>query len=154
MRHCVLSIVLSTVSLLAMPATSQTVYRCGNSYSQAPCAGGQSIDASDSRDKTQKAQTDAAIRRDLKAAEILEKNRSRQDAGRTRAPRLYPEAGGYDIPLDEVSTDQGYENGRKNRKPEFFTAKTAAGPIEKHKRKKSAQHRPPQHESGGTEPRR
>lgn len=131
---CVLSIVLSVGSLLAAPATAQTIYRCGNSYSQTPCAGGQTIDADDSRDKTQKAQTDAAIRRDLKAAETLEKQRAKQEASRARAPRPYGDAGGYDLPLQEASTEHGYEGGRKTRKPEFFTAKTLG---EAHPKKKA-----------------
>jgi hypothetical protein len=149
-RTCVLSIVLSAGSLLAVPVTAQTVYRCGNSYSQAPCAGGNAIAVEDSRDKTQKAQTDAAIRRDLKAVEALEKNRAKQEASRARTPRPYGEAGGYDIPLDEASTGQGYETGRKNRKPELFTAKTTGEP---HPHKKPAQHKAPKNEPA-TEPRR
>jgi hypothetical protein len=142
---CVLSLILSASSLLAAPASAQTVYRCGNSYSQTPCAGGNgnAIAVEDSRDKTQKAQTDAAIRRDLKAAEALEKNRNKQEASRARAPRAYPDAGGYDMPLDEASTGQGYDNGRKSRKPEFFTARTAGEP---NKHKKPAQHKAPKNE--------
>lgn len=131
--RCVLSIVLSVGSLLSLPVLAQTIYRCGNSYSQTPCAGGNAIAIDDSRDKTQKAQTDAAARRDLKAAETLEKNRTKQEASRARAPRPYNEPVDYDMPLDEATTGHSYDNGKKSRKPEHFTAKTLGEPHPKKK---------------------
>lgn len=133
-NRCVLSLVLGVGSLLALPSHAQTIYRCGNSYSQTPCAGGSTLEANDSRDKTQKAQTDAAIRRDLKAAEMMEKNRTRQETARARATRPYSEAVDYDLPLQEASTEHTYDGGKKARKSEFFTAKTMG---EVHPKKKA-----------------
>ncbi len=57
------------------PASSQTVYRCGNVYGQAPCPGGTPVDASDPRTPAQKAQTDAATRQASASALKMEKDR-------------------------------------------------------------------------------
>ena len=131
----ILILVLSSAALL--PASAQTVYRCGNSYSQTPCPGGNPIEASDKRDRTQKVQADAAVRRDLKAAEALEKNRVRQETTQARATRQTAMTSGNDIPLQEVTTDQAYEGKRK--KPEFFTART----LDPQKKKTEAGHGKP-----------
>jgi len=64
--------------LLAMtPALlqSQPIYRCGNSYGQAPCADGVVIDAQDSRTAAQKAQTDAATVQAARQADRMERER-------------------------------------------------------------------------------
>ena len=48
------------VAVLAFTALSsahaQTVYRCGNAYSQAPCAGAKSVEVSDARTAVQQAE--------------------------------------------------------------------------------------------------
>ena len=151
-KTCVLSLVLSAGSLLATPAPAQTIYRCGNSYSQTPCAGGSAIESGDSRDRTQKAQTDAAIRRDLKTAEALEKNRLKLEASRARAPRPYSDPASYDLSLQEASSEYTYEGGRKTRKSEFFTAKTMGEPHPKKKAGAPAQGAPGQDKPGTYRP--
>lgn len=60
-------------------ASAQTVYRCGNSYSQKPCAGGTAVDAADPRSAAQAADTTAAAKRNAQAANALEKERLAQD---------------------------------------------------------------------------
>ena len=56
-------------------ALSQTVYRCGDSYSQTPCPGATSLEVDDSRSPTQKAQADAATATASRAAVAMERER-------------------------------------------------------------------------------
>jgi len=55
--------------------SAQTIYRCGNTYSQVPCPGGREIDANDSRSAAQKVQTDAAARQAASSALRMERER-------------------------------------------------------------------------------
>lgn len=64
---------------------AQNIYKCGNSYSQTPCAGASTLNLDDARTSAQKQQTDAAMRSDAKQAKALEKNRLVQEkANRVR----------------------------------------------------------------------
>jgi hypothetical protein len=60
-------------------ASSQTIYKCGASYSQTPCSGGNAIDVTDTRTSEQKKQTDVAANRDAQIAERMEKSRILQE---------------------------------------------------------------------------
>lgn len=60
---------------LPVAGHSETIFRCGNSYSQAPCAGAAQINIDDARDPSRKKEVDAATRRDAKLAKSLEQNR-------------------------------------------------------------------------------
>ncbi len=60
---------------LAWQVHAQTIYRCGNSYSQAPCPGAVQMDLSDARLPEQKRQTDAAAVNDARLANLMEKER-------------------------------------------------------------------------------
>lgn len=61
------------------------VYRCGNSYSQKPCADAVVIDVKDARTSEQKIQADATIRRDTATANTMEKERLAQEASQRAA---------------------------------------------------------------------
>lgn len=54
---------------------AQTVYRCGNAYSQVPCPGASTIAADDRRTPEQKAQTDAAAAQASRQADRMERER-------------------------------------------------------------------------------
>lgn len=54
---------------------AQTVYKCGNAYSQVPCPDAQTVQVNDQREPEQKQQADAATQRDAKLAKSLEKER-------------------------------------------------------------------------------
>jgi hypothetical protein len=71
----------------ALPTAAQTVYRCGDSYSQTPCHGGQVIDVEDSRSAIQRSQTLAATQRDTRLANAMEKMRLDEEA-KAEAARL------------------------------------------------------------------
>ena len=71
--------------VLAATAQAQTVYRCGNSYSQQPCPGGNAIDATDSRSPEQRKAREASVKREQRSADTLEKTRQKEEAAALRA---------------------------------------------------------------------
>ena len=56
-------------------AYAQKTFKCGNVYSETPCAGGVAVDTQDNRTKEQKNQADATTARTTDAAAALEKER-------------------------------------------------------------------------------
>ncbi len=66
---------------LAPDAQAQKVYRCGNHYSQTPCAGGDSteIPVNDARTPEQKRDIERATARNAQAADALERSRLKQE---------------------------------------------------------------------------
>lgn len=56
-------------------AHAQKTYRCGNTYSQTPCAGGVAVDTQDARTEAQKNQADSTTTRLNAAQKALEKER-------------------------------------------------------------------------------
>ena len=78
-------LVLATLAPAQTPAQSHTVYRCGNSYSPQPCEGGTAINAADERSAEQRKSHDSTIRRDVRTADAMEKERLKQEAAAARA---------------------------------------------------------------------
>jgi CDGSH-type Zn-finger protein len=74
---CVLASLL--YGLWTVAASAQTIYRCGNSYSQTPCSGGHTLAIDDSRTAAQKSQTDAATVQTRQLAAQLERERVAQE---------------------------------------------------------------------------
>jgi hypothetical protein len=110
-------IVLAAAALA--PAAAQNVYRCGDSYSQTPCAGGAVVNSDDPRSASQRAQTTQAAQRDARAADAMEKARLKEEA---------KPASGY-IPSAKVeppAAEKKPEQAGKPKKPAYFTA-TAPG---------------------------
>ncbi|MBX9961114.1 MAG: hypothetical protein K2Y15_13335 [Burkholderiaceae bacterium] len=64
---------------------AQTVYRCGSSYSQTPCPGGNTIDATDSRTPEQRKAHEASVRHEKRAGDTLEKARLKEEAAARKA---------------------------------------------------------------------
>jgi Tfp pilus assembly protein PilO len=54
---------------------AQGIYRCGNSYSQVPCPGAESLQLNDSRQPEQKQQTEAAASQAARLAKTMEQAR-------------------------------------------------------------------------------
>ena len=69
------TLTLTLTLTLGTGVQAQNVYKCGNSYSQMPCADGQALPLDDSRNAAQKKQTDQATRNTAKLADQLEKER-------------------------------------------------------------------------------
>lgn len=81
--HRIAFLVISLV--LTAAAAAQTVYRCGSSYSQVPCPGGNAIDATDSRSPEQRKAHEASVRENKRNADSMEKNRQKEEAAAARA---------------------------------------------------------------------
>jgi hypothetical protein len=120
----------------AAPAAAQEVYRCGNSYSQQPCAGGKLVAASDTRSSGQKAQTDQAAQRDAKSAAEMEKARLKEEA--KPAPVGLPPAKAQEVaePVKKPGA------AGKMKKPEQFTAVSPRKPGDADKKKKKKAKKP------------
>jgi hypothetical protein len=71
---------LLALSALWLPAQADTVYRCGESYSNSPCAGATVVATDDARSAAQRADTQAAVKRDAALAQAMEKDRLRLEA--------------------------------------------------------------------------
>lgn len=117
-----------------------TVYRCGDSYSQQPCPGGVAVPAEDARSAQQKAQADAATRRDTKAADAMQKERLRQEA-RPAAVSVLP-VPAASAPAPPEPARQLVKKKKHKKEPDYFTAvaprKPGDKPAGKKKEKKAA----------------
>jgi hypothetical protein len=105
------------------PAVAQSIYRCGDNYSQQPCPGGTVVQADDTRSASQRSQTSLAAERDAKAADAMEKARLKEEAKPAQA---------Y-IPPPKQETAVG-----KLKKPAQFTAVAAKKPGDAQAKKKKA----------------
>lgn len=68
------------------PAAGQTVYRCGDSYSQQPCPDARAVPAEDARTAAQRTESLRATQRDAQAAHKMEESRLKEEARAARAP--------------------------------------------------------------------
>ena len=68
--------VLSTVALTA----HATVYRCGTSYQDTPCAGGSTSEAEDRRSAQQALEAARAVQKDAAMGDALQRQRIQQEA--------------------------------------------------------------------------
>jgi hypothetical protein len=131
-RHLTIALLCAAAGWTAPAAAqgTQSIYRCGDSYSQQPCAGGKLVAASDSRSAAQKSQTDHATKRDAKAAEEMEKTRLKEEA--KPAPVGLPPA------KPETPKDAPKPKAKgKTKKPEHFTAVAPKKPGDEPAKKKA-----------------
>lgn len=78
-RICIYAMFFIAFNALMTATNAQTVFKCGESYSQSPCPDGKALKVDDTRDPTQKAQTDEATRRNTHLANTLQKERVSQE---------------------------------------------------------------------------
>ena len=123
---------LLALSAMWLPAQAQNVYRCGESHSNTPCPGARVVPTDDPRSAAQKAQTDAATRRDAKSAQVLERERLKQEGKPAPAVIIAP------VPASEPAPPLADKTISKARpkKPELFTAVSPRKPGEAGARKK------------------
>lgn len=76
------------LSLQAPPLAAQTVYRCGNSYSESPCAGGKAVKVDDARTPEQQAKAKADHEEAKKSAKELERERLAEEDGQLPDKRV------------------------------------------------------------------
>jgi hypothetical protein len=118
-RHLKIALLCAAAGWMAPAAAqnTQSIYRCGDSYSQQPCAGGKLVAASDTRSASQKSQTDQATRRDAKSADTMEKARLKEEAKPVPVGMPLPKPDAAD---ETVKPAAGVK--AKAKKPEHFTA--------------------------------
>ncbi len=110
--------------LLLSPAltAAQTVYRCGSSYSQQPCPGASTIDATDSRTPEQRAAHADSVRQEKRAADALEKSRIREEAAARRAAAAEEKARRAEAKSARPQDGKNHESG-KDKLPLYATPK-------------------------------
>jgi hypothetical protein len=102
-------------TLFAAAAGAQTIYRCGSTYSQQPCAGATALEAASAPSAADTVATRRDTERQQKAADAMENARLKEESKPVAA---------Y-IPKEKVEET-------RTRPPEVFTARA---PGEKKKKK-------------------
>jgi hypothetical protein len=130
---------------LSTGAMAQKVYKCGSSYSQIPCPGGETLEPTDTRTTAQKADALRQQKLQSREADTLEKARLKDDAqtrsadaaNRKAAEKQAKTAKAEELarakakakdPADGpvVLSAPGAKKHKKSKEPEFFTARKAA----------------------------
>lgn len=143
MKHATtLAAVFLAICTVSTGAAAQQVYRCGNTYSQKPCTDGVQVDVQDARTPAQKAESEAAVRREASTANAMEKARLQEEtqlrAANANAKAAAPSKDkkkntSKPAPPDAapVDTKTHKTHAKKKKEPEYFTARGAA--VEKPK---------------------
>ncbi len=131
---------LVAVCVASTGAMAQNVYRCGNTYSQKPCADGVQVDVQDSRTAAQKTESQAAVRREASTADAMEKARLKEEARLTGANDKSTSSpngkkANSKSPASDTSTGNSgpraaagttpKSQAKKKKEPEYFTARGA-----------------------------
>jgi hypothetical protein len=66
--------------LVALPATAQTVYRCGNEYTREPCAQGKAVEATAPGSAAQRAEARQVAAREQRLAAQMRQDRLKEEA--------------------------------------------------------------------------
>ena len=141
-RHSklILQLALASVAAFAcaMPAAAESVYRCGDTYSQQPCPNGKVVLVEDARNASQRNQTNDAVKRDTKLGDAMEQARLKEEAkpAQVALPPAKPEqARPTEYPMWKAVSPK---SKAKAKKPEQFTAVAPAKPGDKPPKKKSS----------------
>lgn len=108
----------------------KTIYRCGSNYSQVPCEGAVSVDASDARTQADKREADKATQRDMKQGKDMEKMRIKEEKealaqNRSANASTSKAVAGQPEKADAGLHEKAKRSKHKKKEPEFFTAKAA-----------------------------
>jgi hypothetical protein len=122
LKHTILA---AALVLCAPWAPAQTVYRCGNSYSQQPCPGGAPVAAADPRTPAEAARSGSAAAADAKRADAMEKARLAQEKNAPKAVVIAPAA-----PVQQNAAPTRDSARAKPGKLDQFTAQTPRQPGE------------------------
>lgn len=112
-----IAIVLIAISPYFSGAKAQNVYRCGSSYSQAPCPDGTAIQAQDPRTPEQKQESDARIRRDQEVAGGMEKARLQQEAERAKQDAALAKRQAAQAKADAIAKKKAERAAKSVKKP-------------------------------------
>lgn len=123
MRPALQTLLVPALLAAALPwAAGQTVYRCGSSYSQEPCAGGKPVDVTDKISAADAARSARGARADAQRADAMEKARLAQEKNAPRAIVM-------GAPPTEPSPAQDAKGKKKKKAGE--TPFTATAPAKK-----------------------
>lgn len=134
------AIIIIAISVVSTWANAQKAYRCGNSYSQTPCADGKSLDLTDNRTAAQQKQAVAATANRAEEVAVLEKARlarERQELAAKKipagviAPAVAP--AGVAVKSDKVRAKQ-----RKKAASEFAAPKATSKKVKRSSKAKTA----------------
>ena len=131
---------LTCIATLALGhgASAQQVYRCGNSYSQSPCAGAVAVQTDDTRTEEQRTAARQALASDKALAKDMETTRRKDEAAALAREKALAS---HTAHKKEESKKPGVAKAGKKapsvrkakiKEPEFFTATDGAV---KHKKK-------------------
>jgi hypothetical protein len=130
---------------LYQSASAQQVYRCGNSYSQTPCAGAVAVQTDDPRTDEQRAQARQGLSSDKALAKDLEATRRKDEAMALAQRKTAPVNQSKKVAAVKT-TEKKAANKKsgstrsakvKDKEPEFFTA-TDGAPAKKKKASKKS----------------
>lgn len=127
MRKGILNaIFIVALSVIPTWANAQKVYRCGNSYSQTPCADGKALDLADNRTAAQQKQAAAATSNRVEEVAALEKARVAQEkreltAKKVPAAVIAPAVGPVGVP---AKSDKARAKLRKKTAADFDATST------------------------------
>ncbi|MDE2419113.1 MAG: hypothetical protein KGN32_15035 [Burkholderiales bacterium] len=126
----VATLFIASCALSTGAMAQKTIYRCGSSYSQVPCEGAVSVDASDARTRTDKTAADKATQRDMKQATAMEKTRIKEEkeaVAQAQAAHKASEKSAAKAQDKPEANEHEKKKAAKHKKkePEFFTAKAA-----------------------------
>jgi hypothetical protein len=110
-------ILIAGLALAAHAAGAQTVWRCGNSYSEQPCAGGTPVAATDARSPAQATRSSRVAQADMKLADKMEKERLAREKNAPKALVIGPQ---------QAAPEQ--KAAKKAGKPDQFTAMSPRAP--------------------------
>jgi hypothetical protein len=128
-------VVAVVLALTGLSAGAVPIYRCGKTYSQIPCAGGEAIDASDSRSAAQRTEAQRASERDKRLGIEMEHDRLDRQA---RTPRL---AAGFDTLPRPAESGEPVERHATSRRGKRKAA-SATDFIAIKRKSKTARRRP------------
>lgn len=118
---------------LAIPAPAQTVYRCGNSYSQQPCPGGNAIDTADPRTPEQRKAAADGAQHERRTADVLEKQRVKDEVSASHAAQQIEKAEqaaaakrAAQKAAEEKEKEKKVTRTGRRQEPRYFTAHDAA----------------------------
>ncbi len=115
------------VAAAAGAAGAQDVWRCGNSYSAQPCAGGTAVSAADPRSGSDAARATSAAQADARRAAEMEKARLAQEKAAPKAIVMGP----AQAPAATAKADKNSTAPRKGKLEQFTAVSPGAGSRKK-----------------------
>ncbi|MGR4869419.1 hypothetical protein ACIPRI_11185 [Variovorax sp. LARHSF232] len=122
---CAAAAAAAVAQALAAPAT--TIWRCGNSYSDTPCEGARPIEADAPPSAERRRQADEGTRRDMEAANRMQRERLRLEAEHSRRGAVVIGAPARGEAARAAPAPTLLKPGKKKRleKPDAFVASYA-----------------------------